>query len=269
MVSPKAAENSFLKWQDDGFGAEAQALISQTVLQHGVQDTMHFELYPSIPTRITDENVEDCLAGPWVGHCFGLKEDRSSLLGLMHFWFVTPIDGKVVQGTGECNDGIFSISGNIADPNNLEFDVSFTNGLRFKWQGTLDPVKRIIGGHWSDSDGQAGTVSFSQTPPEFFEFKYTDAAFAANPARARWSFATAAASQEARRRLFAWSLVKKRCSQRRSYLEIRAAQLTSTIIPSAKQDLEWKNLRLIVEPTLARLYHTIAQDRQDRLPYEL
>jgi hypothetical protein len=131
-------------------------------------------------------------------------------------------------------------------------------------------------GEWVDEDSaevvpeQNGddsptlTFIFRRTPAAAYRFRYTDAQFKENRARARWGFAIAATIDQVQRSHLSWPYLKKRFAERKRYIELAKRDkvveddLTPWTILNDDEEAEFDQLKNDLEPCDARFYDAAA-----------
>ncbi|KAJ6594849.1 hypothetical protein B0H19DRAFT_1096915 [Mycena capillaripes] len=116
-----------------------------------------------------------------------------------------------------------------------------------------------------DSETLPQTFIFRRTPAEAHRFRYTDAQFKANRARARWGFAIAAAIDQVQRAHLSWPYLKKRFAERRRFIEllkrdtITDQKLTPWTPLSDDEEIEFLQLKNDLPSCDARFYYLVSE----------
>ncbi|KAF5372882.1 hypothetical protein D9758_001516 [Tetrapyrgos nigripes] len=107
------------------------------------------------------------------------------------------------------------------------------------------------------------TFVFTRSPAVAWRFRYSDAQYTDNPARARWKFACAAVLDGVQRRQFSWTWLAKRFQERKRFLELGIRKYLDRGGYSPRDPLlafEIKELQLLKQnlyPTDAHFYHSL------------
>ena len=106
----------------------------------------------------------------------------------------------------------------------LEYSFERTFSARMHKQyflGTLSDDGETLSGKWGfDESSLDNLFLFKRVAPHVLVTRPTPSEFEENRIRALWKYALTAAHNEARRKLFSWSLLKERRDRRKEYLEL-------------------------------------------------
>ncbi|KAJ6530320.1 hypothetical protein B0H19DRAFT_482579 [Mycena capillaripes] len=125
----------------------------------------------------------------------------------------------------------------------------------------------------ADSEDSTQTFIFRRTPADVYRFRYTDAQFAENPARARWGFAIAATIDQVQRTRLSWPYLKKRFAERKRYIELakRETMADRNVTPRTSLDdneaAELVRLKDDLHPSDARFYDLVVDFELEQIVY--
>lgn len=131
-----------------------------------------------------------------------------------------------------------------------------------------------------DGDGEDSASSpesssqpfvFCRTPAAAYRFRYTDAQFTQNPARARWRFAIAATIDQVQRTHISWPYLKKRFAERKRYVELTKREnaavwkYTPWTPLDDDEEAELQRLKVDLQPCDARFYDAVVDFEQQKV----
>ncbi|KAJ7162376.1 hypothetical protein C8R46DRAFT_904554 [Mycena filopes] len=210
----------------------------------------------------------DPLDGPWTGQllCDGESYDEGTISMML------VREGDQLTGGAESWMGLLDVSGTVAEEHQVVITIVWPDGYGAVCTGRYDPETDTIAGICEDKEDdddssssfeEVYTFIFRRTPPAVYRFRYTDAEFTKNPARARWGFAIAATIDQVKQRHFSWSYLKNRFAERRNFIKLTKAQ---TIVerkltpwtPLSDSDLEeLQTLKDTLHPSDSRFYNSV------------
>ncbi|KAJ7065527.1 hypothetical protein C8F01DRAFT_982091, partial [Mycena amicta] len=235
-------EEDGYEWDDEDLGPDwdddDEATIKATlariskkpeVLNYEIQDEPKgvYDLEVKHPYAATPADPVD---GLWVGQL--IEPNGTAWEGTLSM--VLKREGEKISGAAENFLGLLETKGTgtgVKSGRKVTFKVTWPDGYVAECEGEYDPEGETIKGTWvekeedsdSDSDSDSddsSTFLFRRTPAAAFRFRYTDAEFAANAARARWKFAISATLNEVQRARMTWPYLKKRFEERKRSLEL-------------------------------------------------
>ncbi|KAJ7151760.1 hypothetical protein C8R43DRAFT_886602, partial [Mycena crocata] len=214
--------------------------------------------------------IVDPLDGAWTGQLIDM--DGNPIEGTMSL-VLKREEGKL-GGAAENLVSILTLDGTVAEEHKVVFTINWPDGYGAVCTGRYDPETDTITGSWDDKEDDEDSSSessdeapfvFRRTPPAVFRFRYTDAQFKKNRARARWGFAIAAAMDEIQRTRMTWPYLKKRFTERRRYIElvkrdkIEFEELTPWTRLTDDESAELFRLKSDLRPCDARFYDSVAE----------
>jgi Vacuolar sorting-associated protein 13, N-terminal len=223
------------------------------------------DVVPTIPDVSTIEGI-------WVGHTF--RADKMRTNGMVQLSIAKPTAEGDFEGHGYVLIP-FTIKGKIEPSGPSTFKVTYSQkyvGSERFCTGILDGKTGIISGTWRSSD-EAENISHPlhliQMSPSLYRFRYTDAEFKSNPARARWKFACAAVLYQVKRRLWSWSLIKEKCSEKRRFIELKTrweiGGANNVPMLTDEEDEELVQLRLRLSTADHVLYDTVYRLKKEEM----
>ena len=219
----------FVSWED-----QTPKDLSHSILRYGIYE--EFDLggrYHELPPFSAKPTVPDFppIEGAWSGHFF-LDVPQTQSKSLVDIVITNCTAHGKFEGHGfEAIDGKFRVRGDIRAVGGSAFRVEFTREYTSEvgrapiyCVGKVDSAANSIKGKWSFCSKTPEEHMFlSRTPAPLYRFRYTEAAFVSNKARARWSFACSVIRHQVRQRNFSWCFIQENIARRRRfvYLHIR------------------------------------------------
>ncbi|KAJ7762637.1 hypothetical protein B0H16DRAFT_1311844, partial [Mycena metata] len=240
------------------------ARMDPNILHHKPENepsgVYNFEkLHPPLATSA------DPLDGAWIGQLLvdGESFDEGAILLLL------TRAGDKLSGGAESWMDLLSFAGMVDDSegHKVVITIDWPDGYgdsEGKVEGSVPTVKKSDDASSDGSYEEVFSFIFRRTPSAVFRFRYTDAEFAKNHARARWGFAIAAMIDQVRQRRFSWPYLKKRFAERKNFIKLTKRQtiverkLTPWTPMSSNDSTQLQTLRDALQPSDARFYHSVA-----------
>ncbi|KAJ7657340.1 hypothetical protein DFH06DRAFT_991084, partial [Mycena polygramma] len=203
--------------------------------------------------------LNDPLDGTWTGKLFEIEDgEQVAYEGIISM--VLTRDGEKLSGAADNFYGILDVEGTVAEDRKVVITIDWGEEGAVVCTGQYDPETDTISGLEASDDPSTRPFIFRHTPPDAYRFRYTDAQFTANRARARWGFAIAAAIDQVKRTRMSWPWLKNRFAERRRYMQLRNQddinwqKLTPYTPLTDDEDAELRGLRNVLPPCDARFY---------------
>ena len=182
-------------------------------------------------------------------------------------------DGKFKGRGFEAINGKFTVDGEIRPGGGSTFEVQFTRHYPSELgrasiicTGKVDSMANSIKGEWGfprENLGKPALLTRTATP--LYRFRYTEAAFVANRARARWSFACSSVLHQVRQRNCSWGFIQESIARRRRFVFLHIRRDLGWSLYAPIDDLkegeadELLALELVTCPYDNRLFRLIAK----------
>ncbi|KAF8069331.1 hypothetical protein FPV67DRAFT_1492030 [Lyophyllum atratum] len=259
--------------------------IPLSLLKYGVQEPFTFPVLAPFTTIAQPEDSPNILQGAWAGYCMWKQRDEyGSHDGLFRILFAGAInDDGTTSGTADGYIGrldmTYLLTSGEDGKNKVDFVMAYEDGYWLRCQGTLNTTAGTISGGWycpdyaselkpipgSDAaDRQDGNFQLSRTPAPLVRFRYSQAAFAENPVRARWFFACAAVLRGVQRDRLSKDYVMSRLRDGRRFKALVIKQLIEINGYSRRNDFtqeeraELRTLENTMCPTVDQFYYSMA-----------
>ncbi|KAJ7578160.1 hypothetical protein C8J56DRAFT_797697, partial [Mycena floridula] len=256
--------------------AEAQKTAELKILKFPVQDTFQSTIYdfdkdikwgmPEVPAHPA--------SGAWSGH-FYVSDERSETLtskqGLVQLWIENVLEDGTVSGKAETHSGEMVLSGTINADNEVKLTLIYEDGYTTVVTGIFDLDTQSLTGSYTSAKSEdeedttiIRTFSFHRTPVELNRFRYTPSQFEANPAQARWSFASKAVLHQVRKVLWSHSFFRATLNERKrlfgflARLEETKRNLSPHRPLTNEEKVELRGLRSTISPTDVRFFASLA-----------
>jgi len=206
---------------------ETNDKVDASLLKFGVQDIFDTSGYDLLENNnVAKTCVSNLIDGTWTGHC--VTSGHFAVDGLLELRLRQDTDDGTFHGDAEDERGTSAINGHIILDGRAEVDIIFSkddgreNYNRNMWFfGKMDVASRSIRGKWGyNRQRPLGTFLLTRNPTWVHQFRYGNAEFQQNPARARWNFALNAIEYQLRKDNFSWSYIKTRIVQRKRVVEL-------------------------------------------------
>jgi hypothetical protein len=275
----KSQGNSLFVFWDDKSLSDG---IHPGILKYGIVN--EFDLggrYHELPPFSAKQTPDlPPIQGAWSGHFFlDIFQKRSDSLVDIVITNCTA-DGQFEGHGFEAMDGQFEVNGIIQPGDRSDFKVKMARKYLANMGrapidcvGGLDLIANKIQLNWGfTSERMIKPVVLTRTPSPLYRFRYTNAAFESNRARARWSFACMAVLYQVRQRNFSWSFVQENIARRKRFVSIHIRRDLGWSLYAPIDDLkvgevdELQALELATSPYDNRLFRLIAKAQLRRTP---
>ena len=199
---------------------------------------------------------------------------RWTAASMTTFCFHASADHNTYEASGAAAHGTgFTTLGGYKTKEDGMIEYSFVRSyaarMRKVWfVGTLTDDGETLSGKWGyEENALDNFFLFKRVTPEVLVARPPPSEFEENRIRALWKYATTAALNEARRKLFSWSLLKDRRDRRKEYLELLQREEDSQ---STEEDLD--RFAFIEQKSTfdeARCYYVLNDYRQRPVPAHL
>ncbi|KAJ7034088.1 hypothetical protein C8F04DRAFT_956948, partial [Mycena alexandri] len=201
----------------------------------------------------------DPIDGAWTGQLLvdGESFDEGAI-SLM----LTRMGDKLAGGAENWAE-LLSVAGTVDEGHKVVITIDWSDGYGVVCTGKYDPETDTITAS-NGSYEEIFSFTFRRTPAAAFRFRYTDAEFAKNRARARWGFAIAATIDQVQQMRFSWPYLKKRFAERKNFIELTKRQtiverkLTPWTPMSSKDLTQLQTLKDALHPSDAQFYNSLA-----------
>ncbi|KAJ6573432.1 hypothetical protein DFH09DRAFT_916098 [Mycena vulgaris] len=255
---------------DEETAKEIFARMSTDALRYDTEDEPS-DVYDFDTLHPPPATLVDPLDGTWTGQLLDVEDGEVSAPEGTLSLVLTRAEDKLT-GAAENFLDTLDVAGTVAEGNKVVFTITWPDGYSAVCTGQYDPETDTIAGFWEsksdDDDDDSSTETFPfifrRTPSAAHRFRYTDAQFTENRARARWAFAIAAAVDEVQRTRMTWPYLKKRFAERKRYIELSTRHkstlqdLTPWTPLDTEETAELNRLKLELRTCDSRFYNSVA-----------